>query len=307
MWGPVNGENAALGWPQQPLEKNFKKRSCGHKDKPRQAHSCRHIWRLCTFFPVSDFTLLHFHTSISPPPVSSLSQEEFRRCLHTRQSGDLTGTLAAAQVSAAPVSWQSGWKLNTSDCEIRRSAAARLPRSLQNIMSQSLSEKNDEVKRDYWLWDTVSSGTFFFPSTGQLENCGASYTDPGGSESWDKEQSSGEVCSWLIVLSQCAATGWKMLIFLPPLSPKCVRVQNDLLPIWGPSAVAVPNDRGHWIPLGLRNLTMEGPATTERAVQLLIARFPSRLCIFTNIMSGMLPICCYKKKKKRLHGASVVS
>lgn len=64
MWGPVNGEKAALGWPSSHL-KRAKKKSCGHKDKARQARSCPHIQHLC-LFSGSDFPL-------STPPLSHLN------------------------------------------------------------------------------------------------------------------------------------------------------------------------------------------------------------------------------------------
>lgn len=65
MWGPVNGEKAALGWPSSHL-KRAKKRAVDIKTRPdRLAHAS--IFRFFVFFPVriSPSPLLHFHTSIS--------------------------------------------------------------------------------------------------------------------------------------------------------------------------------------------------------------------------------------------------
>lgn len=57
---------------QQPLEKSQKK-SCGHKDKARQACSCLHIQILCLFsssdFPLSTPPLSHFSLLFPPVPL----------------------------------------------------------------------------------------------------------------------------------------------------------------------------------------------------------------------------------------------
>lgn len=49
------------------------KKSCGHKDKARQARSCPHILRLCLFFSPVIFPLFRFTTVTMFLPQSSLS------------------------------------------------------------------------------------------------------------------------------------------------------------------------------------------------------------------------------------------
>lgn len=133
MWGPVNGEKAALGWPSSHL-KRAKKKSCGHKDKARQACSCLHIQILCLFsssdFPLPTPPLSHFSLLFPPVPLplpfpsSAAASLRWgfckgftpcsagqRPCQAFSVQGHSTGsgTLAGAQVfgACAPVSWQS--------------------------------------------------------------------------------------------------------------------------------------------------------------------------------------------------------
>lgn len=150
MWGPVNGEIAALGWPSSHLKRE-KKKAVDTQTKPdRLVHAP--ISSICASFffflvPIFPFPLNHFHFVSSPSvlfpssprhflPISS-SQVELcstglcflpctvRRvpCQARRVQGYSPGTdaLATAQasVACALVSWQSSWKLNTLDCEIK--------------------------------------------------------------------------------------------------------------------------------------------------------------------------------------------
>lgn len=172
-WGKKRGwDGPAVTWKEP-------KKSCGHKDEARQARSCPHV--LSLFPALISLHLRHhavpalplFSRATSSPPslprplFSGGALRGFHGVYHCagsvpggQRQGSWTGSdgLAGAQVSVARgrVSWQSSWKLNTLDVEIKGLAVIWLVQSLPNIMSPSDEGKKDRIKIDCGVWDVVS-------------------------------------------------------------------------------------------------------------------------------------------------------
>lgn len=155
---------------------SLEKRGGGHKDKARQSCSWAHLLP----FPLLIFPspLHHFHTIsslatfscrsfLTRPLFSGTALQDQTRfyamycwvrfpAKHSA-SRDTRLALAQAYVARALVNWQSSWKLNTLDCEIKGIAAIWLVRSLQNVMSQSPEGKKED-------WREITGCELLYPA-----------------------------------------------------------------------------------------------------------------------------------------------
>lgn len=96
MWGPVNGENAALGWPQQPLEKNLKKGAADIKTSPDRLTLAAIFGVFAPFFQFLILRSFTFTPQSSPLPLP-LIQLPLLSALSLRWSFAGVSTLAKAE------------------------------------------------------------------------------------------------------------------------------------------------------------------------------------------------------------------